>query len=280
MQRRTFVAGLAGAFVVPAPRSSADADDTRNVQGAMDEAVRKGVPLVLEPRTYVCRSLTVPSGLVMVGNTPGGYGVKVGAHPVLSLKAGTNDHLLKGGPDSAHVRITGVHIDGNKNNNTHGHGIYLEPATPREAQWHIRDCFIEACAGSGVYVGGGRRAVQISDSTLNYNGQYGATLLGSDAHFDRCIVGTNGVGGVGIGGTVINVGDCDIYNNKTGITVFSTLTKVMIRGNRIDRQSRGVLISPKCKHVMVSNNMFHMNAKDIVDESGNATVTDNLFSVD
>lgn len=280
MERRTFVAGLAGAFVVPALRAPTDVDDTRVVQDAMNECVTQGVPLVLYPQTYVCRSLNVPNGLVMTGNTPGGYGVKIGAHPVIALKAGTNDHLLKGAPDVAHVRITGVHFDGNKNNNDYGDIIHLDPATPREAQWHIRDCFIEAAPSNGIFVGAGRRAVQISDSTVNYNRNYGMALYGSDAHVDRCIVGTNGVGGLGIGGTVVNVNECDIYNNKTGITVFSTLTKVMIRGNRIDRQSRGVYVSPKCKDILITHNIFHMNARDVVDDSRNATVTVNIHGAE
>jgi hypothetical protein len=183
------------------------------------------------------------------------------------------------------VRIEGVHFDGNKNNNSRGDVIHLDDvSTPEEAQWHVRDCFIEAGANHGIYVGNGRRCVQISDNTINYNRSVGVRLNGSDAHLDRCIIGSNGELGVGVGGTVADIHACDIYNNKTGITVFSTLTKVTIRANRIDRHTRnGVLISRECRNVVLAHNMLHRNQAHIVDQSGNGSnviKSDNIMSVD
>jgi hypothetical protein len=260
-------------------------DATSRMQDAMDEAAKSGRPLVLEPVMYTCRSLNVPKGLVMVANTPGGYGINIGAHATIALAAGTNDHLLKGAVGVGHVRITGVHFDGNKNNNARGDIIHLADArVPEEAQWHIRDCFIEAGATHGIYVGNGRRCVQISDSTINYNRSVGVRLNGSDAHLDRCIIGSNGELGVGVGGTVCDVHACDIYNNKTGVTVYSTLTKVTIRANRIDRHSRqGILVSKGCRNIVIAQNLMHMNQAHIVDQAGNDSgviKSDNVFSVD
>ncbi len=273
---------IPGVTVGAVPTST---DATVVLQNAMNTAARLGTPLILDPVTYTVRSLTVPNGLVMVAATPGGYGVPIGAHTKIELMSGTNDHLLKGGKGVAHVRITGVHFDGNKNNNTRGDVINLaDVSTPEEAQWHIRDCFIEAGATNGITVGNGRRCVQISDSTINYNRAVGVRLNGSDAHLDRCIIGTNGEIGVGVGGTVCDVHACDIYNNRTGVVIYSTLTNVTLRGNRIDRHSRqGILISKECRNIIVAHNMLHMNAAHIVDQSGNGSnviKSDNIMSVD
>lgn len=245
-------------------------DATTYLQTMMDSAAREGKPLVLDPITYSCRSLMVPNGLVMTAHSPGGYGVPIGAHAKIELIAGTNDHLLRGAVGVGHVRITGVHFDGNKNNNARGDVIHLDDtSTPEEAQWHVRDCFIEAGATNGIYVGNGRRCAQISDSTINYNRSVGVRLNGSDAHLDRCIIGSNGEVGVGVGGTVVDVHECDIYNNRTGVIVYSTLTKVTVRANRIDRHDRAaVLVSSGCRDVLVKDNVLHSNRANIVDLSG------------
>lgn len=261
-----------------------EGDATNALQSAMNSAAVTGRPLILEPVTYTCRSLMVPKGLVMVAHTPGGYGVGIGPHAKIELASGTNDHLLKGRVGFGHVRITGVHFDGNKNNNDRGDVIHLDDAsTPEEAQWHIRDCFIEAGATHGIYVGNGRRCVQISDSTINYNRSVGVRLNGSDGHIDRCIVGTNGEIGIGVGGTVADIHACDIYNNRTGIVVYSTLTKMTIRANRIDKHDRqGVLVSKGCRDILIVHNILHGNAAHIMDQSGSTTVvkSDNIYSTE
>ena len=250
------------------------ADATTAVQKAMDSAARSGRPLLLDPITYTCGPLVVPNGLVMVAPSPSGYGAsRVEPHAKIELAAGSNDHLLRGAEDVAHVRLTGVHFDGNKNNNILGDVIHLDDTEPQEAQWHIRDCVIESGASYGVYVGNGRRCVQISDSTINYNRLVGVRLNGSDAHIDRCIVGSNGEAGIGVGGTVCDVHACDIYNNGIGIVVYSTLTKVTIRANRVDKHvNQGLLISAQCRDIIVTNNIFHSNVVDVTDVSNSTTV--------
>lgn len=274
-------------------------DCTDAIQAAMNKAVAVGARLYIPPGEYLVTQLVAPAGLVMVGGQPGGYGGNVSKDTKLSLKSGTNAHMITGGQASAHVRISNIHFDGNKNNNTSGDIIHLsDVGVAEEAQWHIRDCFFDAAAGYGVYVGSGRRAVQLSDCTLNYSKLSGARINGSDAHVDRCIVGSNMEHGIGVGGTVCNVNDCDIYGNGTdgdtntgdGITVFSTLTQVNIRGNRIDQNKRhGVLISGSCESIVVDNNVFHGNSQhangshhgvSVLSTTGSITINANTFSVD
>lgn len=274
-------------------------DSTDAIQAAMNKAVAVGARLYVPPGEYLVTQLVAPAGLVMTGQTPSGSGIDVTKQTRFSLKSGTNAHMLVGTQGSAHVRISNIHFDGNKNNNTSGDIIHLDDvATAEECQWHIRDCFIDAGAGYGIYVGSGRRAVQISDNTLNYCRLSGARINGSDAHVDRCIVGTNMEHGIGVGGTVCNINDCDIYGNGTdgdtntgdGISVFSTLTQVNIRGNRIDQNKRhGVLVGSNCESIIVDNNVFHGNSQhgngshhgvSILSTKGSITVNANTFSVD
>lgn len=274
-------------------------DVTATIQAAMNKAVATGTELYIGPGEYLVRQLNVPKGLMMRGYSAGGTGIDVGKHTRFNLKSGTNAHMLKGAVGAAHVRISNIHFDGNKNNNTSGDIIHLDDAgTAEEGQWHIRDCFLDAAAGYGIYVGAGRRAVQISDSSICYSRLSGIRMNGSDGHIDRCILGTNLEHGIGIGGTVCNVNDCDIYGNGTtadtntgdGITIFSTITLASIRGNRIDQNKRhGVLISGSCEAITVSGNMFHGNSQHgngnhngvhVVSTTGSITVANNVFGVD
>src|SRR5690349_6016423 len=274
-------------------------DSTSGLQRAMTDAVAAGARLLLRPGTYNTKSLNIPNGLRLEGYHPSGYGATQAKETRLSLISGTNDHMLLGTTGIAHVRISGIHFDGNKNNNTSGDIIHLNDAgVAEEAQWHIRDCFMDAAAGYGIYVGAGRRAVQISDCTVNYSRLEGIHIAGSDAHVDRCILGSNLAHGIGVGGTVCNVNDCDIYGNGTtgdtntgdGITIFSTLTQVNLRGNRIDQNKRhGILIGNNCESITVTGNMLHGNSQHgngnhndvhVLSTKGSVTIANNTFSVD
>lgn len=278
---------------------TAKTDVTARIQAAMNTAVTFGAELYIGPGEYLVTGLTVPNGLVMRGASPSGHGISVTGETRISLKSGSNTHMFLGKIGVAHVRLSNLHLDGNKNNNTSGDIIHLDDAvTAQEAQWHIRDCFIDAAAGYGILVGSGRRAVQISDCTINYSKLSGIRMNGSDGHIDRCILGSNLEHGIGIGGTVCNVNDCDIYGNGTSantntgdaISIFSTITMVNIRGNRMDQNKRhGVLISASAAGISVAGNMFHGNSQhgngnhhdiQVTSTTGAITVSNNVFAVD
>lgn len=250
-------------------------NDTSAIQAAMTAAAAAGKVCYLPPGLYRVGRLEVPHGLIMQGAHPGGYGVSLTDQNQtrLGLIAGTNDHMLHGAAGVAHVRLSHLHFDGNKNNNTSGNIIHLDDVNPgEEVQWHIRDCFIDAAAGYGIYVGARRRAVQISDCTINYSRLSGIWIVGSDSHIQRCILGTNGENGIVAGGAVTRIYDCDIYGNGTagnsgtgnGIVVSSTLTQVFIHGCGIDRNLRnGVLLNASVNMVSIEQSTFHSNSQDV-----------------
>lgn len=241
-----------------------DKDDcTSTVQRAIDKASDLGLPLWVPPGLYRVKTLYPRNGTVILGSHPGGYGVPVAKEARFGTLAGHNGPMFAGNPGVAHVFLSGLHLDGNKNNNKSGSIIDIKAVkTPEECQWRIRDCFIDAGASHGIYIGFGRRAVKISDCTINYCRENGIRVDASDAHIDRCIIGSNGMHGVGVGGTVCNIESCDIYQNEDGICVYSTLTMVGIHNNRIDRNRRNaVTLSGKNSAITVTGNIFHSNAK-------------------
>ncbi len=239
-------------------------DSTKGIQRAIDEASHAGQPLWCPVGLYRVRTLYARNGLVMSGVHPGGYGLDVAQQTRFGLIAGTNASMFVGPSDTAHVRLNRIHFDGNKNNNKTGNVIDLTAVSnPVEAQWHITDCFIDAAPENGIFVGFGRRAVKISDCTVNYCGQNGIRINASDAHVDRCIVGSNRVHGIGVGGTVCNIESCDIYGNgEDGICIYSTIQMVGLHGNRIDRNKRyGISLSGRNKAVSITGTIFHSNGK-------------------
>lgn len=254
-------------------RGDGAGDDTAAVQAAMDFAAAAGRVCFLPAGLYRVRQLVVPHGLILAGAHQGGFGTGVPdtAQTRLGLIAGSNTPMLYGPPGVAHVTITRVHLDGNKNNNTAGDLVHLaDAAVPEEAQWHLRDCFLDAAAGNGVYVGAGRRAVKVSDCTVNYSRATGIVLAGSDSHVQRCIVGSNGGHGIRIAASIARVYDCDIYGNGTpgdpatgnGITVASTITAAIVHGCGIDRNQRnGIFLARGAGLVTVQQCLFHSNSR-------------------
>lgn len=254
-------------------RGDGEGDDTAAVQAAMDVAAATGRVCFLPAGLYRVRQLVVPHGLILAGAHQGGFGLPVDdrAQTRLGLIAGTNQAMLLGRPGVGHVTITRVHLDGNKNNNRAGDLIHLDDAVvPEEAQWRLRDVFVDAAAGHGVYVGAGRRAVQISDCTVNYSRRHGILLGGSDGHVQRCIVGSNGGHGIVVAASIARVYDCDIYGNGTpgdaatgnGITVASTITAAIVHGCGIDRNLRnGVFLARGAGLVTVQQCLFHSNSR-------------------
>ena len=256
-------------------RGDGTGDDTIAVQTAMDYAAATGRICFLPAGLYRVRQLVVPHGLILVGAHQGGYGLPLtdAAQTRLGLIAGTNAPMLLGRPGVAHVTISRVHLDGNKNNNTAGALVQLDDAVvPEEAQWRIRDVFVDAAAGDGVYVGAGRRAVQICDSTVNYSRGTGIVMAGSDGHITRCIVGSNGGHGIRVAASITRVYDCDIYGNGTdgdpaagnGISVSSTITAVVVHGCGIDRNQRnGIFLARGSGLVTVQQCLMHSNSQAV-----------------
>ena len=274
-------------------------DDTAALQAAITAGAAAGIPVYFPPGVYRTKRLDVPAGAVLQGAGSGGHGIVLTESllTTFALIAGTNDHLLHGAQGSAHVRIRDIHLDCNKNNNTSGNGIHLDDVgTAEEAQWHIRDCFIEAAAGYCLYIGTGRRGVAARDSLFMYAGASGIRINGSDAQIEKCLVGSNAVDGIQPAATVIRITDCDIWGNGTsgsggnGIDVLSTISDVIIKGNGIDRNlGNGIYIGSGANRISIIGNDLHSNSQavngaahhiNVQTTTGGVTCFGNVFGVD
>jgi hypothetical protein len=277
-------------------------DDTAAIQAWMNAAATTG-KIAFHPGGVARHgALTVPNGLRMEGVHPGGYGVSVPnvQHSRFTAKAGVNTNLWTGAVGVAHVRIANLHFDGNKNNNTSGNMFHLTATgTAEEAQWVWSNCFLEAAAGHGIFIGAGRRGCKIVDkSTINYHGGSGLRIEGSDAEVNRCIIGSNLTHGVEVGASITRVNACDIYGNGTagnsstgsGIVVLSTISQVAIIGNGIDRNLRhGISLNSTTKAITIADNMLHSNSQDsnggahgifVNTDDATTSITGNTFGID
>lgn len=136
--------------------TNASADDTEALQAAIDWAEgasnfngggefntigKKAPVLFFPPAVYVTESLDIKDGVKLLG-THGS---------MLRLKAGTNDSLLK----FANVNgwsIDTLILDGNRDNNTSGHGIYTNysESTKRVIMGNLANLFIQNFAQDGI----------------------------------------------------------------------------------------------------------------------------------
>jgi len=120
-------------------RADSEADQTRALQRAIDDAATSGAPLALAPGTYRTAKLTLPAGTRLVG-----------AGPATRLKLADGDALLQGngGDDIALADLT---LDGGG-----------RPLPPRRGLVHlvharnlrISDCRFESTGGNGLWLEG------------------------------------------------------------------------------------------------------------------------------
>ena len=180
-------------------------DDTATIQQALNDAATAAVgttAVVYFPQgVYGVSQLTVPAGVVLQGVHSSAYGNSVNmdapGYPasVLESIGSSNKHVLLFEQGQNYQRIFDLGIDGNKNNNTLGYGAYIEDeltAGGNECQIIFDRCFFFNCAEGGIYLGHGRRAVKVYNSTLNYTATGdGITVANSDSTIQNCIIGSN-----------------------------------------------------------------------------------------
>lgn len=241
-------------------------DDTAAIQAAITAGGNAGIPVYFPPGIYrISGSLNASAGTVLQGANSGGFGVVIAESLVstIAAMANMNAPLILGAQGAAHVRIRDLHLDCNKNNNTSTVGISLtDVGTAEEAQWRIENCFIEAAASYGIYVGSGRRAVKIRYTDIMYCST-GVRFNGSDGEINASIVGSCTVDGIGVGAPVTRILNCDIFGNtQNGVDVFSSINQVLISGNGIDRNgANGVYLASSVSTVSIINNDFHSNSQ-------------------
>jgi parallel beta-helix repeat protein len=253
-------------------------DDTKAIQAAIDEGYKTGAVVFFPDASYRVSQLVLRQGSALQGVSSGTYpdNATIAGSSVLVRIGNTNKHLLLA-PDGANYgRIRDLAIDGNKNNNSKGCGLYVaDGAKGQESQIFVDRCYFHTNPESNVYLGRNRRANTIQNSVLNYSltGD-GITVAGSDNTIAGNIIGTNARAGICLGTTatqnwgasspansaaIAHVTNNDIYGNLVGIAVANGSSGCMIAGNGVDRSKKqGITIYSGASNALVTNSL-HSN---------------------
>src|SRR5215469_1684230 len=229
-------------------------DDTKAIQAAIDQGYKTGAVVFFPAASYRVSQLVLRQGSVLNGVSSGTYpdNATIAGSSVLVRIGNTNKHVLLA-PDGANYgRIRDLAIDGNKNNNSKGCGLYVaDGAKGQESQIFVDRCYFHTNPESNVYLGRNRRANTVQNSVFNYSltGD-GITVAGSDNTIAGNIIGSNARAGICLGTTatqnwgasspansaaIAHVTNNDIYNNLVGIAVANASSGCMIAANGIDR---------------------------------------------
>src|SRR5579871_996611 len=170
-------------------------DDTSSIQSAIDYANGIGAAVFFPSANYRVSQLVLREGTILQGVSSGTYpdNNAISGTSVLVRIANTNKDLVLAPDGANYCRIFDLAIDGNKNNNTSGHGLCVaDGAAGQEAQIIVERCYFHDNPDSNVYLGKNRRASSLTDSVFNYslNGD-GVTVAGSDNTVSGNIMGSN-----------------------------------------------------------------------------------------
>ena len=253
-------------------------DDTKAIQAAIDQGYKIGAVVLFPDRIYRVSQLVLREGSVLQGVSSGTYpdNNTVSGASVLARIENTNKHLLLSPDGANYCRIRDLAIDGNKNNNSKGYGLYVaDGAAGQEAQLIVERCYFHDNPESNVYLGRNRRASSVTDGVFNYSLKGdGITVAGSDNTIAGNIFGTNARAGICLGTTatqnwaaaspansaaICHVNDNDIYGNQVGIALANGSSGCMISGNGIDRSKKqGITVYSGASNTLVLNT-FHSN---------------------
>lgn len=266
-------------------------DDTTAIRAALAAAAVSGAgTIVFFPAgSYrISGRLTVPNGAIIQGVSSGTYPyfAAIVQSSVIVRMAGMNDHVFYVPTTSNACRFLDIAVDGNKNNNTIGCGIYIADETVgSESQTIIDRCMIHTNPDSNVYLGKLRRANKVLNSVFNYAGNAtadGITVAGSDNTIQGNIVGANGRAGICLGTTITqrwaastpsngassnHVYGNDIYSNQVGIAVAAFASGTVLAMNGIDHSALEGITVYDGSETSIVGNFFHTNG----------TLTDNTY---
>lgn len=220
--------------------SGSPTDNTTAINNAITYAQSVNLPVYFPPGVFRVSQILPLSGTILQGASSGSYGVNSGTlNPtyadddhlpgitVLSRLSSSNKDLIYLADGQNYFRMYDIAIDGNKNNNVAGDGVHLaDGAAGQESQAIIERCYIHDNPGANVYLGHNRRANKVVSCMLNYAGVDGVLDVGSDNTIEKCIIGSNGQGGITLGATTTirwatqtrNDGSCTTTNLSTTVT--------------------------------------------------------------
>lgn len=231
------------------------------INAAVADAASKKVGVFIPAGLWrVASPINLTTGTVIFGVQSGTYpgNNAIAQASVLGRVAGANCHVLYIPESANYCRISDLAIDGNKNNNSSGSGVYIEDgATGGESQTTIDRCYIHDNPEFNIYMGYKRRANKVDQCVANYAGADGILIGGSDNEVTRTICGSNGRNGIRVGSTQTlydsalptnqaaaanKIAFCDIYGNGScAIGVGQSTSGLVILANGMDRNQKAAV---------------------------------------
>ena len=146
-------------------KGDGSSDDTLAIQAAINAAAdgNLGGDVYFPIGTYIVTGLILHPRVNLVG---AGVGTSLGWGTLVKLKAGSDTSVItssEGGPGGVHhwSRIANLRIDGNKENNTAGHGI-LVPGYSGEG-FLVDHVFVSNCSEHGIFIASGTVPLYLRD---------------------------------------------------------------------------------------------------------------------
>lgn len=212
------------ATLVPLSRfipNLADGDDvTAGLQEAVDSETHTtvfgdtGGPTIYIPpgRYFISDTVQITSACAIVGGGQRGTGLK--------LANGANCDMFEVSDSVAQFELRNLTLDGNRDNNASGRGIYFADAVEYRGAGRLVDLSVRRFAGHGIHAGIFRSSGYLYNVISGGNGGDGVRIQGYDWLIANANVGTN----LGYGITTMNGGNHQVvnstcYGNKTNIYI-------------------------------------------------------------
>ena len=167
----------------PSPYTTDGTADDVQIQAAIDAVAATGGIIQLEGGLFtIADTLTITdSNTTLRGTGFGGTTIK--------LANGVNDHVISiTGTGTISVTVEDLTVDGNKGNQSAGHGIYVStPWATTDTQHLFRNLDIISNKETSFVIENDTRAVRLQHLRARYADQAGYKLAGSDHQLTNCI---------------------------------------------------------------------------------------------
>jgi len=174
---------------------------TLDVVSAFNAAIATGRPVYVPNGSgwiyKIGAAISIPSNSILYGN-----------RSKIFLANGSNSHIIRIANSATNVEIRGLYLDGNKANNTGGHGIATGGTGCTDTR--LYNNYIKSCEASGIAcIGETVTDIEIKGNTTESCGDNGISFYGTTVCTRIDIVGnkafSNGIAGISGDGTSSNV---------------------------------------------------------------------------
>lgn len=206
MSRRLLLASGTTA-TVPDPGTGGPGGDADLFNTAIAEVAATGGVVLFSGTYSITEPITLQSGVWLVG-----MGWQASR---LLLANGANCDVVRTNPSAVvkYAGISGFYINGNRANNTTGHGVNFQNLAPDKSNGQCsvniaEDILVEHAPVDGFNIGGGQVESRLFNCYTFSSGRDGFRILGSDYWMTDCTSGEAGGDGISLAGQGARLSGC------------------------------------------------------------------------